>query len=357
MEGERAKISSNTKKVDPENGEVINWEDFQQELARLWSLSSALTEAKEKKQSLHQKLDPLIQVEAESLNRSNELEEMREKLELRKKMLENLSTCHKKAAENVKKKEEQLNGDVNSLLFRGTALSAVRNRLQESNEFLSGGKGYIRLKKVEKKLRMRQQHMVSQVALLYPVKISAGATQDQELDSFPNSSKLGLSAGTKPVNPGSLAILGLQLTMVPFKTMSLFSDKKEAQKTSSALGYVGHAVQLIASYLKVPLRYPVRFGGSRSYIIDYAPSAEPTSSTSSGLQSNTSPSTNIKQVEFPLFLDGNDTTRTAYAVFLLNKDLEELLNYIGVNSLGPSHVLANLKELVRTIQSADYIDT
>ncbi|XP_062098444.1 vacuolar protein sorting 38-like [Humulus lupulus] len=112
---------------------------------------------------------------------------------------------------------------------------------------------------------MRQQYMVSQVALLYPVKISAGATQDQELESFPNSSKLGLSAGSKPVNPGSLTILGLQLTMIPFKTMSLFSDKKEAQKTSSALGYVGHAVLLIASYLKVPLP---RFGGSRSYIIE-----------------------------------------------------------------------------------------
>ena len=50
------------KQMDPENAKVIEWEEFQQELARLWSLSSALTEAKEKKQSLHQKLEPLIQV-------------------------------------------------------------------------------------------------------------------------------------------------------------------------------------------------------------------------------------------------------------------------------------------------------
>lgn len=80
--------------------------------------------------------------------------------------------------------------------------------------------------------------------------------------------------------------------------------------------YLLQAVLLIASYLKVPLRYPVRFGGSHSYIIDYAPSVEPTSSDSS---SNTSVLTNLKHVEFPLFLDGQDTTRTAYAVFLLNK--------------------------------------
>lgn len=38
------------------------------------------------------------------------------------------------------------------------------------------------------------------------------------------------------------------------------------------------------------------------------------------------------------------------------QDLEQLLNFIGVKSLGPRHILANLKELLRIIQSADYID-
>ncbi|PON92539.1 UV radiation resistance-associated protein [Trema orientale] len=354
MEGDRTTTATTKRKMDPENAKVIEWEEFQQELARLWSLSSALAEAKDKKHSLHQKLQPLIQVEAESLNRLNELEEMRGKLEARKMVMENLSMRNKIAAENVRKQEERLNIDVSSLLVGGTALSVVRNRLQELNEFLDGEKGYIRLKNLQKKLRMRQRYMVSQVSLLYPVKISAGATQDQELESLPSSSKSGNSAGSKPVNPSSLTILGLHLTMLPFKTMSLFSDKKEAQRSSSALGYVAHAVSLIASYLKVPLRYPVRFGGSHSYVTDYAPSVEP---TVSDLSSDTSLSTNLKHLEFPLFLDGQDTTRTAYAVFLLNKDLEQLLNFIGVKSLGPSHVLANLKELVRTIQSADYIDT
>lgn len=39
------------------------------------------------------------------------------------------------------------------------------------------------------------------------------------------------------------------------------------------------------------------------------------------------------------------------------QDLEQLLNFIGVNSLGPRHVLANLKELYRTILSPEYTDT
>lgn len=54
--------SSEPKKIDQENVKVIEWEEFEQELARLWSLSSALSEAKERKQSLQQKLESLIQV-------------------------------------------------------------------------------------------------------------------------------------------------------------------------------------------------------------------------------------------------------------------------------------------------------
>lgn len=54
--------SSEPKKIDQENVKVIEWEEFEQELARLWSLSSALSEAKERKRSLQQKLESLIQV-------------------------------------------------------------------------------------------------------------------------------------------------------------------------------------------------------------------------------------------------------------------------------------------------------
>ena len=76
------------------------------------------------------------------------------------------------------------------------------------------------------------------------------------------------------------------------------------------------AISLIASYLHVPLRYPVRLGGSHSYVKDYAPSVEP---TSAGPSSAALISANKKCLEFPLFLDGQDVTRAAYAIFLLNK--------------------------------------
>ncbi|CAI0380256.1 unnamed protein product [Linum tenue] len=195
--------------------------------------------------------------------------------------MESLSDRLQGAAEKAKKEEQRLGAEVRSLLVAGTALSVANKQLEVSCEVL--------------------------------------------LRSY---------AGSKLVNPGSLTILGLHLTMLPFTKQ---------------------AVSLISSYLKVPIRYPVRLGGSHSYIIDPSPSIEPVSS-SMGSSSTTSQS-NVKPVEFPLFLDGQDTTRAAYAVFLLNKDLEQLLNYIGVKSLGPRHVLANLKELVRTVQSAEFLES
>ncbi|MED6167471.1 hypothetical protein PIB30_002953 [Stylosanthes scabra] len=204
-----------TTTTDPEDVRVIEWENLESELARLSSLSYALNEAKEKKSLLHQKLHELIQINAESLGRVNELEEMHQKLESKKLMVENMSVHSRLAKEDACKQEEQLGGAIQLLLVAG--------------------------------------------------------------------------------------------------------------------------------------------GGSHSFIIDNAPSIEPTS-TSSESKSNATTSTNTKHVEFPLFLEGQETTRAAYAVFLLNKDLEQLLNFIGTKSLGPRHILANLRELFMTIESKAFID-
>lgn len=65
--------------------------------------------------------------------------------------------------------------------------------LQESNRLLTEERGYIKLNNVLRKLRARQQYMISQVSFLYPVKILVqdGPAQEQELESYPGSSRLG----------------------------------------------------------------------------------------------------------------------------------------------------------------------
>lgn len=64
---EQSSSSSSSKKVEAEENHqedvrVIQWEDFEQELARLWSLSSALNEANRNKILLQEKLQSHIQV-------------------------------------------------------------------------------------------------------------------------------------------------------------------------------------------------------------------------------------------------------------------------------------------------------
>ena len=61
MERDRAQPAE-PKKSDLENVKVIEWEEFEQEIVRLWSLSSALSEAQEKKQSIQRNLESLIEV-------------------------------------------------------------------------------------------------------------------------------------------------------------------------------------------------------------------------------------------------------------------------------------------------------
>ncbi|KAI7727542.1 hypothetical protein M8C21_003846 [Ambrosia artemisiifolia] len=345
--------NNNNKSHEEEKIKIIDWEDYQHEVARLSSLTSAVSEANNNKALVQHKLNSHLQSEAESLSWSNQLDEMREKLEARKLVMGNMSMNLKVVQEKAKKQEDQLNSEIRSLLMAGTSLSVASRSLQEENNSLAGERGYGQLKNVQKLLRMRQQFMVFQISLLYPVKVVTGHTFEQELDSFSTSNKSGKPSGLKPLDAGSLTISGLHLTVLPFKKMSFFTDKKEVQSSATALGYVAHAVSLIAFYLEIPLRYPLRLGGSRTYICDYAPSVEP---TSSDFTSISLPSLSSKPMEFPLFLEGQDTTRSAYAVFLLNKDLEQLLNYIGVESLGPRHVLANLKELLNNILSPEYIN-
>lgn len=307
---------------------IIPWEDFQQELARLSSLSSALHEANQKKSLIEEKLNSLVQLEADSLNWSNELDEMREKLEARKLVMGNMSMRSKIVRWKTKKQEEQLNSEIRSLLMSGTALSIASKRLQEANKSLAGERGYIRLRNLQKLLKIQQQFMVSQISMLYPVNVVI----EQEIES-------NTSTSTRKSDATSLTI-SKHLSVHPFAKMNFFTDRKEAIRSATALGYIAHAVSLLAVYIKVPLRYPIRLGASRTYICDYSPPSFESLS---------------EFMEFPLFLEGQETTRSSYAVFLLNKDLEQLLNFIGVESLGPRHVLENFRELMNNILSREYI--
>ncbi|XP_071707513.1 vacuolar protein sorting 38-like [Rutidosis leptorrhynchoides] len=323
---------------------IIQWEDYQHELARFSSLSSALEETNRFKYLIQEKLNTILKLEVDSLSRKNELDELRDKLESRKRMMKNMSMRSKVVREKAKKQDERLNAEIRPLLVAGTALSVARKRLQEANKSLAGDKGYVHLQTLQKLLRARQQVLASQISLLYPVKALTGHTRQQELESHVSTNR-----SVNPKEATSWTILGMHLNARPFTKMNFLTDKIELLRSATALGYIAHAVSLITLYMEIPLRYPIRLGASKTYICDYAPSVETIFDLTS-----TSPS---KPTKFPLFLDCQDTTRSDYALFLLNKDLEQLLNCIGVESLGPRHVLANFKELLDKTISREHIPT
>ncbi|KAG0471832.1 hypothetical protein HPP92_016378 [Vanilla planifolia] len=326
-----------------ENPKVIEWEELQQELARLCSLSSALKKASEHKESLSQRIISVIEVRQKFLAQSNELDDMTRKLEARKLAMGDTMMQMKETMEDVKSKTELLGGALRSLLVASKKVYAAHEQLKEARRQLSGEVGYGNSKRLQKMLRMRQQHMIAQVNLIYPVRSlnepisrempdihSTGDISSETQSSSADTTETPTDTSRPP--PASFfTILNQQLTALPLKKASFFADKKEIQRSAVVLGYVAHAVTLIASYMYVPLRYPLRLGGSHSYIQDYAPSVEAGSS-----DSVVSPlvRTSPKPTEFPLFIEGQDSTRAAYAIFLLNKDLEQLLNFFWCRELG-----------------------
>ncbi|CAN6325691.1 unnamed protein product [Urochloa humidicola] len=336
---------------------VIHWEDLQQELARLWSLSTALQASRESKAHLAARLESGIQARRVFLEQDNELAEMRKSLQQHTDHLGDLKMNTKKSSEDVEDQRAQLCVSIRTLSVASKTLGQARNNLEEANKLLSGEDGRGRLTNIEQKLRTRQQYMVTQVAWIYPVKPLDEKSSDHKPVYTHTIMKASNAESILPDGSQKrpLAIFGLQLSKPAAKKTGYFSDKTDFQKPSTVLGYAAHAASLIASYLNVPLRYPLRFGGSRSYVVDHSPSVELSSMTS--VASSVPPSTSMRMMEFPLFFDGQETTRSAYAIFLLNKDIEQLLNYIGAESLGPRHVLANLKQLTTIIQSQQYIST
>lgn len=336
---------------------VVGWEELQQELARLWSLSAALAAARDRKAFLAARLESALEARKAFLQQDNELAEMRQRLQSHADFMGELRMQTKEVSANVEDRREQLCVKIRTLTVADKTVGTAQSKLQEPGKLLSGERGHGRLKGLERMLRMRQQYMIGQVAQIYPVRPLNEQSPIVKPGLNSSITRTGVGEAVSPNGSQNgqtpLAILGLQLSKLSIKKTSYFSDKTEIQKSATLLGYVAHAVSLIASYLDVPLRYPLRLGGSHSYIVDHAPSVDP--SIAPGVSSSTPSSTSMRTMEFPLFFEGQETTRSAYAVFLLNKDIEQLLNHIGAESLGPRHVLANLKQLTTIVQSQQYI--
>ncbi|KAI6861643.1 hypothetical protein KC338_g6533 [Hortaea werneckii] len=119
-------------------------------------------------------------------------------------------------------------------------------------------------------------------------------------------------------------------------------DATPPDKLAAALGHVAHAVHLLSIYLVQPLPYPLNPNSSTSTIEDPI-SLLKTSSSSSHHSSTKDPHHTALLRSYPLHTKSVPRFRFEYAVFLLNKDLQILLeNAFAVRVLDIRHTLPNL---------------
>ncbi|ODQ55041.1 hypothetical protein SAICODRAFT_5656 [Saitoella complicata NRRL Y-17804] len=131
----------------------------------------------------------------------------------------------------------------------------------------------------------------------------------------------------------SFAIRGLLLP----DAESALAETLPDENLDTAYGHVAHFLHLLSRYLSIPLRYPLDPLGSRSRIRD-----------NTGIY-------NISALRwFPLHRGGANSVerdRWDYGVFLLGKDVEQVMGEVGLLVVDLRHMGANLRWLALWVQS------
>lgn len=103
--------------------------------------------------------------------------------------------------------------------------------------------------------------------------------------------------------------------------------KYDNNQIAAGLGYTAHLIYLLSFYLRIPLRYPIRPMCSRSIIED----------PNNTFQSSKS---------FPLWPKGQDYSHFKFGVFLLNKNIEQLMDSQSLIITNLQYTLLNCKHLL-----------
>ncbi|GAA5932573.1 hypothetical protein JCM1841_004317 [Sporobolomyces salmonicolor] len=204
------------------------------------------------------------------------------------------------------------------LQSRRDALRARRVRLKAAKELDAANRA--RLNENSKELDRKERTISS-------VRSSARTRRTQLITLlshiFPIDPVLPYPSSPSPP-PLLFSILSLPLPN------STYSASYSDELLSSALGYAAQVTQTLAAYLGVPLSYPIQCRGSRSVVTDEI-------SMMKGPRA------------FPLYGKGVDRYRFDYGVFLLNKNIEQLMYSQGLTVLDLRNTLPNLKSLILSL--------
>ena len=127
----------------------------------------------------------------------------------------------------------------------------------------------------------------------------------------------------------------LKVLNVSLRNSSMLNS--EDNHDSIVLGYVAHALQQISSILSMPLRYPVVFRGSRSFVLEPLGKASEESSATLGMR------------EHALFKQSSEASLSS-GITLLKKNLCQLrIAFDSHKNVDPNDMIGNLKWIMQKI--------
>lgn len=268
-------------------------------LMRLANLDDCIQDALITRDKLEAQINGILEKNREDLDVVNRTSQAEEKLASTKRAV---VAERKQLRQSIKRKEELKR----SLEARRESMRNGRQAQEKSEEHLSSALSAMSssgdaLENTAKEATGQVRRICEDLLTIYPIEPIPG-------------------------KPLAFTIAGLALPNSTFEDI----DKTSV---AAALGYTAQLVYLLSFYLSTPLPYPVKPYLSNSYIEDPI-------------------SISLPQRTFPLY-PINTHYRFEYGVFLLNKNIEFLMNRVGLRLLDIRHTLPNLKYLLYVLTAGN----
>ena len=277
-------------------------------LLRLAKLDDSIQDALSVRDRLAADLENLLLRNREALEQRDEVQEAEDRL----KTIEYAKTTVQKQVDKARKRVEERRS---SLLARQTLMNqdlSSRSQRQKSMELTQAEVPHLKdeIDMRKKAIHAQRRRVCEDLQKIYPI---------------------------SPVPKQSLAFTIRDIRLPDSEDM----DSASVDDIGAALGHAAHVVLLFSYYLSQPLVYPVNIRGSMSTIEDGISLLKTSASTT------TKYSDDVSLRTYPLYSKGVPRFRFEYALFLLNKNIQLLLeSSFSVRVLDIRQTLPNLKYLL-----------
>ncbi|KAG0640317.1 hypothetical protein HOY80DRAFT_959534 [Tuber brumale] len=264
--------------------------------------------------------------------------------------LNNLEDCIQDAEQTSAKVSNQ----INAILERESSSMTLLREVSQARESMKTLQGYLALERRRLNAAVKKQETLRQSLRMRRRAMAAGREAQRTGENYLKEAAVGLERCKKnlgetkkgieiqrrrivedlqtvyPVEPVPNHPLSFTIRSLPLP--NAHHEDADADAISAALGYVAHVAYLLSFYLGTYLRYPLQPQCSSSFVRDPI-------SVIAGART------------FPLWVKGSVYLRFEYAIFLLNKDLEQLMSSQGLWVMDIRHTLPNLKYLLLFVSS------